>query len=261
MSSILSYKAKCSMELIEANGEEVVIPDLYITSMASDYRFNNNIMPILYAILDVAPEIYEKIIDNSTDGFMHVRIVNFEGTGGASLEKEIVNEQFTYFIPVKYNYQKELKKSDVGETSFDTAHIVVGMIKSTMINQNKKAFNGVYVETTTKKLLEETFLKDLPDLVMDELEIETEYESILIPPQETRAKAIAYLFELDPFYKSPYIYFMDFAKTYLLNSVGIAMNAKKEKVLFRIEDIEEESAYYTGISVEGDIFQLSYSKS
>lgn len=251
MASILSYKANCTMELIAVNGEEIEIPYLYITSVSTDYRFDVNIMPILYAILDVSPEIYKKIIDNSTDGIIHVRITNFDGNGSAKLEKEIINDQFIYFIPVKYNYEKELE-GDLGELSMDTKHIVLGLIKSTMINDNKQAFNGVYVETTTKKMLEEVFLKGLPEITMDELEIETEYESLLIPPQETRAKAINYLFELDPFYTSPYIYFMDFDKTYLLNSVNIAANAHKKTVLFQIEQIDETSAYYTGISVEGD---------
>ena len=251
MGSILSYKVRCSMELIETNGEEIEIPYLYVTGLSTDYRFDANIMPILYIILDVPPDIYQKIIDNSTDGIFHVRVTNFDGNGSAKLEKEIINEQFIYFLPVKYNYEKEIN-ADLGDVTMDTQHIVIGLIKSTMINDNKQSFNGNYVETTTEKMLKEVFTKGLPELVMDDLEIDTEYESLLIPPQESRAKAINYLFELDPFYTSPYIYFMDFEKTYLLNSVNVSVNKKKETVLFLIENIDETSAYYTGISVEGD---------
>lgn len=250
MSTILSYKAKCSMSLITVTGTEYKISPAYIKAISTDYKFKANIMPILYAILDVDQYIYQKLLDNATDGSINLRIVNYNANADSGLEKEVCNEQFIYFVPTKYNYEKEIVGVDVDELG-DTPHIVLGLIKASMIYDNKFSFNGIYTKTTTEKILKK-FLKGLPNLVMDELEYDEEYESFLLPPQQTRSNAIDYLFNKNPFYSTKYMFFMDFKNTYLLNTSGDARNTAKSTILFQIENINARSAYYTGISKDMD---------
>lgn len=250
MATIQSFKAKCSMSLVTAAEEEYKISPLYIKNVSTEYLFEDCIMPVLYAVLDVDPKIYERLLDNVKDGNINVRIINFDANTGAGLEKEIVNDQFMYFVPAKYNYEKHIEgESELGP--FDTSHIVIGMIKAEQIYINKKSFNGVYTNTSTSSLLER-FTEDLPELIMDELEFDNEYDSFLLPPEETRAQAIDYLFQQDPFYSTSYNFFMDFDKTYLIDTSGKARETAKATILFQIQKVDSRSAYYTGISKDVD---------
>ena len=252
MSSILSFKADCSASLVTVNGSEYPFNRAYIKSVVTDYRYKDRIMPIIYLILEPDDDLYNTIIDNATDGTITLRCVNFDNNSGTGFQKEIISDNFIYFVPSKFNYTKEIDDSARSQDkSLYTEHIVLGLIKSTHIFLNKQSYNGVYEETDTEKLLAK-FTEGLPNLMQDEIEINTEYESFLLPPQSTRTGAIDYLFTRDPFFNTKYLFFMDFTKTYLLNTSGMARNVAKSTILFQIDDINEKSAYYTGFSKDLD---------
>ena len=246
MSTILSYKADCAATLVTVNGKEYPFNNAYIKSISTDYDYKNRIMPIVYMILDVDEVLYNTILDNATDGTITLRCVNYDFNSGTGFKKEIINDSFIYFVPTKYNYSMDLEDPNI-DSSMYYEHIVLGLIKSTQIYVNKQSFNGVFTETDTEKMLAK-FTNGLPNLMMDELEIKTDYPELLLPPQETRSNAIDYLFNLNPFYKTSYIFFMDFKKTYLLNTSGQARNISKSTILFQVENVDEKSAYYTGFS-------------
>ena len=246
MATILSYKANCSATLVTATGTEYPIYQPYIKSIVTEYKYFNHIMPCIYLILDVDENLYNTIIDNATEGTITLRCVNYDTNSGTGFQKEIVSDSFIYFIPSKYNYTKDIQDPNIDDSMY-YEHIVLGLIKTTHIYINKQSYNGVYEETDTEKLLAK-FTEGLPNLMQDELESNTEYESFLLPPQSTRSGAIDYLFTRDPFFKTNYLFFLDFDKTYLLNTSGMAREVSKATILFQIEDINEKSAYYTGFS-------------
>lgn len=246
MATILSYKGDCTASLVTVAGKEYPFNQAYIKSVSTDYDYKNRIMPIVYMILDVDENLYNTILDNATDGTITLRCTNYDFESGTGFKKEIINDKFIYFVPTKYNYSKDIEDPNI-DSSLYQEHIVLGLIKATQININKQSFNGVYKKTDTQKMLTK-FTKGLPSLMMDKIEIKTEYPELLLPPQETRSNAIDYLFKLNPFYKTQYIFFMDFKKTYLLNTSGNARKVSKSTILFQIEDVNERSAYYTGFS-------------
>jgi hypothetical protein len=253
MARIQSFKANCSLKLYTAgSNKEIVINPLYIRSMAMDYKFDTNIMPIVYTILDVDIEMYDTIVENATDGRFLVQIVNYDANLGSTggIRKYIVNDEFIYFLPNKYNYAKKLEDPGVDNTdgSGNTLHMVIGLMKAQLIYNNKVSFNGVYENTTTELLLEKV-LKGLPKLTMDEIENNKEYEeSFTLLPQQTRAQAIDYIFTDNPFYNTDYIFFMDFKKTYLLNSTGGPReDIDNHTVLFQIVKSNSAASYYNGV--------------
>jgi hypothetical protein len=258
MSSIASYKGKVGMQLITIENEEVPIFGAYIQSIGTDYNYSGCIMPVIYVTLNVTTEIYDKIVENATDGkfLLQASIYNGEN-GGIGLTKEIINDQFIYFIPSKFNFAKKLDDSGISQdvTSGETMHIVVGLMKAELIMANKKSFNGNYVDTNTEELLE-TIIKDVPGISMEEIdkiENKKEYESFTMIPQESVANALNYLFEDSPFYNTNYNFFMDFKKSYLINSTGDPKpGVPIHTVLFQINSIGGGSENITGVASDSE---------
>lgn len=279
MARILSYKARVSMSLITSGEIETKIPPAYINSIATDIKYKITdpktgkkfIMPIVYAILNVDEPLYNKIISNVTDGMINLRITNYDADNELSINNTIIDDQFIYFIPSKYNYAKSIEDPNINDEDYEE-HITLGLIKSTMIYQNKQSFNLSYVSEDeeveingikleleegeildTKRLLE-LILENLNgEIYMDEIEINKEYnEGLLIPPQGTVAEALDYIFNMNPFYSTDYLFFMDFKKTYLINTSGTARDVAKNTILISIEEVNEKSAYYTGFSKDLD---------
>lgn len=246
MSKILSFKAQTTASLVTSSGTEYPIKQAYIKSVVTDFRFKDRIMPIISLILDVDDELYNTILDNSVDGTITLRVVNYDAESGTGFQKEIINDNFIYFVPTKYNYSKDIEDVNIDHSQY-YEHIVLGLMKANHIYLNKQSFNAVYEETDTEKILAK-LTEGLPNLMQDPLEINTEYESFLLPPQPTRSGAIDYLFNRDPFYNTNYLFFMDLDKTYLLNTSGMARNVSRSTIIFQIDDINERSAYYTGFS-------------
>lgn len=246
MSKILSFKAQTTASLVTSSGTEYPIKQAYIKSVVTDFRFKDRIMPIISLILDVDDELYNTILDNSVDGTITLRVVNYDAESGTGFQKEIINDNFIYFVPTKYNYSKDIEDVNIDHSMY-YEHIVLGLMKANHIYLNKQSFNAVYEETDTEKILAK-LTEGLPNLMQDPLEINTEYESFLLPPQPTRSGAIDYLFNRDPFYSTNYLFFMDLDKTYLLNTSGMTRNVSRSTIIFQIDDINEKSAYYTGFS-------------
>ena len=258
MSAIQSFKGQVGMQLITASNDEIPIFGSYIQSIGTDYNYEGCIMPVIYATLNVSIDIYDAIVENSTDGKFFVRASLYDGnSGGISLQKEIINDQFIYFIPSKFNFAKKLDDGgiDNGIGSGETMHIVVGLMKPELILANKKSFNGNYLNTDTEELLE-IILKDVPGISMediDEIENKKEYESFTMIPQESVANAIYYLFTDSPFYNTNYNFFMDFKKSYLLNSMGDPRERLAiHTVLFKINSVGSGAENVTGVAKDSE---------
>lgn len=246
MSRILSYKASCSLSLITINEQEYPMPPTYVTSIGTDYQYENYIMPIVYLVMELDEPMYNRLIDNVSDGIIHLKVWNFNAEEALGLEKVIFDEDFAYFIPSKYNYSKSIEDPNVNEADY-TEHIVIGLLKADLIYKNKKSFNGTFTETSTEKLIKMVF-QDMGEYYMDDLEIDTEYEEVLIPPQASRAEVIDYIFNLNPFYETNYQYFMEFDKIFLTNTSGEPKSEIVTTVLFDVEEVNNRTAQYTGFS-------------
>lgn len=280
MARILSYKAKVSMSLVTIDQKEYPIPPAYIDTIATDIKYKVTniktgkkfIMPIVYAILNVDEPLYNIFIDNVTDGVINLRIENYDAENELSLNNTVIDDQFIYFIPSKYNYSKDIKDPNINPEDYEE-HIVLGMLKATMIYANKQSFNlsyvagseeldinGIAVSFDEEEILDTEHLLEImlenitgQELYMDELEVNKEYtDGLLIPPQGTVAEAIDYIFNLNPFYETDYLFFMDFKKTYLINTSGSAREVSKNTIMVNIEEINSRSALYTGFSKDLD---------
>ena len=75
----------------------------------------------------------------------------------------------------------------------------------------------------------------------------------MMPPQESVANAINFLFEDSPFYNTNYNFFMDFKKTYLVNSTGDPRpNLPIHTVLFNINSIGQGAENINGVASDAE---------
>lgn len=266
MPSIQSYKAKCSLSLVSADNEELPIFGAYLSSVGTTYDYSTNIMPILNIILNTSTDVYDQIVKNATDGKIQLTVSIYDNnTGGIGIEKEIISDQFAYFLPAKYNFAKKIEDPGVSDniSSGETKEIVLGLMKAELIEANKHSFNANIMNTDTEKILEK-IIKYVPGLTKDDIdpvENNKEYPTFTMPPQDSVLKALDYLFNESPFYNTKYNFFMDFKKSYLVNSAGLPRTEKLaiHTVLFKINSIGLGAENITGIAKDaGDGIHIIY---
>ena len=254
--NLVSYKAECEARL-QLEEEEITIGPECIKNFATDYKFEKNNLPIVWLIMDVTNELYDKIIDNQADAHMYIRVKNFDGAQNNALHLDVIHDTFTYFVPTQYSKSTEVSSTDPSVQKARHRHIVLGLLQDKMLNKYKTSFNAVYPETSTTEMIE-TILEGIPEsldseLIMDEIQVETDFPSFTMPPQDSVKNALDYLFEREPFYETNYQFFIDFDKIYLLDSTGkkrevSAMNT----VLITIVDIADKESYYEGCIKDGE---------
>lgn len=247
-----SFKNICTMSLVAASGEEIPINPEYITAVATDYKYTKNVMPIIYTMLEVDLNLYDKLITNATDSQVNFKMQSFNANVSNSIQKNTINDRFLYFVPTKYNYSQELKDKNI-DRSLYTKDIILGLMKSDLIAQNRTSFNGIWENTDTESLLEKITDKIGSPIVMDEIDNVKEYDSFALPPQSTMANALDYLFTKDPFYNTNYIFFLDFDKGYLLNSTGKARGNKADNtIIIDIKELGVQETIASGMVKNGE---------
>ena len=244
----VAFKNEVFMSLRTSDGESSDIDFHYIKAITTDYKFHKNLMPIVYATLDVPSSIYDKIVKNAADGEMYLNVQIYNAKEANAIHTTTIEQTFMYFVPTQYNTSNEFTNDG---TEFK--HIVIGMLQAELINMNKKTFNGVWTETNTQELLEMFLAATEERLSMDEIEIEKEYETITIPPQNSMADAIDYLFQTDPFYNENYLFFMDYDTTYLIATNGSEREfSSMPTVNIEVTKSKSRDVYFDGVVKDSD---------
>lgn len=248
MGKISAYKNKISMKLITNNNEQD-IPLEYIVAIIVDHNYERNIMPLVYVELNVDLNLYDDIISNASNGKMFLNVKTYDTNSTMALMEDTIKDQFVYFVPSNIQYTKELKDEQLNR-NINTKSIILGLMKIDLINKNKTIFNGVYRNVDTNILINE-FTSNLGEIIIDPLDNNSLMNEFILPPQDSVVKTIDYLFNYKvPFYNSKYNFFMDWNRSYLLNMNGSASKAGMNTVNFKIMQINDNEAYYQGITKE-----------
>lgn len=200
-----------------------------------DYEKYN--MPLVFASITIDKRLADDMIINYRENLINVQIQKFaydsddEFYMNNKCDEEYIYGQFEYFTDDKINDNDEIdyateeneERKDIYRT------ITIGLMKLSLINQNKKRFNMTLMETTMTNALM-TVTRGLEDLVMEPLTYDEVIPQLILPSTDSISKMISALNQTKVFYSTPYRFFMDFDATYLLSSDGTSVKRKGQNI-------------------------------
>lgn len=245
-SKVLSYKVAVKMQFI-LNNKAIDIPADGIKSIIINHNYKSNIMPYIIITLNINNRLYNDMVTNWEKAkiFLNTQITD---SNSSNIKIDKIKDQFIYFLPNDSNYLKDL---DINNNNADQSYkrITIGLMKSELLNFNKKIFNGVQTNVSNSELLS-MFTEGRP-LIRSELSNNKLWDQILIPPLSSRSDAIGFLAYTGDIFDTDYMYFMDFDKSYLLDMnekmISKYNNSKYNTIILDIGNLNIISKNYDGI--------------
>ena len=200
-----------------------------------DYESYN--MPLIYANISISKKLADDMILNYRDNLINVVITKHaydtddEQWMNSTIEEDYINAQFEYFTDDRINDNDDIDYgTDETEDRKDIyRNITIGLMKLSLINNNKKRFNMTLMNTTMTNAVM-TVTKDLPELVMEPLTYDDMIPQLILPSVDSISKMIYSLNQVKVLYSTQYRFFMDFDATYLLSSEGNSVKKKGQNI-------------------------------
>lgn len=254
----IAYNANIALSFDYEN-EHIPIENMKIAYLYIDSSYEANVLPIIYLGLLVNDDLFNKIVEYKATASFTLLIRKFILNGqNTTAGKTILNDHFSYILSNNSaNYMQELNEAGANQGKDNYRQILVALISTTMTNKLRQPFNGVYNNVSESTLVSLALEGTNP--IIERLEVNKTYSSIIIPPLSTRYQLLQYVFNKDPFYTTNFIMFMDFKRTYLLSQNGKKVSAndgKPDSVLIRVNSIMSNAAYGEGMALADDHYIL-----
>lgn len=207
-------------------GKVVPLDPANIKSLIIDRDFEKTNMPIIFLELAITKSMLDNFIVNKSNATIRLTIQKFDNV--TNFRQNYISSEFVYFMTDDVNYNATLDYM-TDNKSVDTLYVtsVLGLMHLDLINKNKTSINTVYRGATSMDILAYS-LRSTP-LVIEQVKSKS-WEEIIIPPLGSLSELVAYMNYRNVLYDTPYRYFMDFDRTYLLSSSGKAINIKGQKI-------------------------------
>lgn len=251
-----AFMAEIELSLI-ANGSSTEIMSDRIQQIIVSHDYEGKSLPTIIIAISVTSETYQQLQENRYNGKMYLNIKYIDAYSETSLPQQYIKGQFSYFLSsTSPNYHEELDKSSSNDDSnYSTIHI--GLMVSKSINELHKAYDGVLKEINQNTLI--AMAVDGLDIVMSPLKFNVKYDTLLLVPTTSRTRFIEYIYKMDPFFDTDYLFFMDFDTSYLLDRTGTAISANDgtlDDVIFDIKSVTTEEAYYDGMEIKNGSYYV-----
>lgn len=250
MAISVSYSYKISANFVLDGKEEPILPDA-ITSIITNYDYDNNNIPIIYMGLNLETSLYNKMVKNSDrGGTITLTIQKAKNGGNYTVYKDYIKDTFTYMMTTNPDYSASLEKQSGTENTIGQNYRsgFISLVQLSTTDNNKKIMNDIIKNSNMASIIHK-FTSHMR-MVMEPLHVDEKFNFLIIPPVESVSKLLAYLNKQSVFYRGGYRYFVDFDKTYLLSSEGNPIDAKDgsySTIIINVNDPISETAYQTGI--------------
>lgn len=227
--------------------------------MIEEIYENERILPVIYINVNLSSELYTMITNSRDTSEFHLKIRKRNALSKTSVFEEIVNDTFSYVTPnTNANYRDILNQT---QTAKDSSYrgTLIGLVSSTMTNELRKSFNGVYKNITVNDIVKELALGGMRNVIMPELKYDKEFKSILFPPLSSRYKLLNFVFNKFAFFDSYFTFFMDFKNTYLIprNAEAVSANdGKPDTAIIEIKNYTSKEAFTDGFSIENGAYLI-----
>lgn len=239
----------------QGNREKIQSEKIIYIMIESDYE--NRVLPIIYVSMAVSGTLYSKIMKYKDSAKFYLSINKQNVNSNSSIAKNTLSGTFSYIPSTSNpNYSEDLNNPD-DYTDSSYRRIMLGLVSTELTNQLRKSFNNVYNNIDQNTLV--GLALEGTNVVIEPLEYNEKYDSILVPPITSRYKMLDFIFNKDSFYDTNYRYFMDFDKSYLLSKVGNPVDAgdgQLTNVIIDIRSVTANESYYEGIEVKNGAYYI-----
>ena len=246
---------KYSVELRYNKQKERISQEIkpeHIRSIIIDRDYLNNNLPVIFMNISLRKDLVDNMIENINKNTIVLTIYKYIYNEGKMKTKvRYLYEEMMYFIDDDLNYRKSLDySSEENKTREDlTMNLNIGLMGLNSINNNKKNVNTVLRNTTMMNAVYHCIPSNL-NMVIERFDYNETMRELLITPQSTVAQSIKYLNNIKVFYKTPYMFFIDFDCGYLLSTSGTSVPKKGESInsiLIVVRDPLNEQAMEEGM--------------
>lgn len=249
MSISVSYKYKVEAMFVLDGKEEPILTE-GITTIITNYDYENNNIPIIYMGVRLEHSLYNKMVLNSQKGTITLTISKAKVGGNYEVYENYIKDTFTYIMVDEPDYNATIEKQagthDTIMQSFKEGFI--SLVQQSTTNNNKKVVNTVIRNSNMASIIHKytSHMK----MVFEPLHRDKQFKFLVIPPLESISNLLDFLNKQSVFYRGGYRYFVDFNKTYLLSGEGNPIDIRDgnyNTIILNISDILDIEATLPGV--------------
>lgn len=249
MAISISYSYKIDAKFVLDGKEETILPE-GITSVVTNYDYDNNNIPIIYLGVKLETALYNKMVMNTERGTITLSITKSKNAGNFNVYNSYIKDTFTYTMSTNPDYNISMEKQSGTDNKImqNYREGFIALIQQNTTDNNKKIINTIIKNSNMMSILHKytSHMK----MVIEPIHVDKKFKFLIIPPLESRAKLISYLYRQSSFYRKGYRYFVDFNKTYLLSEEGNPISANDgtfDSVIINVTDPTDDLSHQTGI--------------
>lgn len=222
-----NFKYSISLTYIK-NNIEVEIGSDKIQTMVIEYDYDKKNMPIILMRLTIDKELLDHMIKNENKTII-LTLRKYKESASLNIFKSVIKDEFFYFLDNNMNYLEDLDYSNpINKDNKDMVKIItIGLMKKDIILRNKVLTNTVYNNSSLLDIVCDKFTGI--DLLVEPFKDNKIINNFIVTPIETLTKFISFLDNQFTLYNTPYRFFYDFNRAYLLSSSGKAVPSNNEK--------------------------------
>ena len=252
MAVSLTYSYKVSAKYILDDKEEEILPE-GITTIISNYDYDNNNIPIIYMGLNLETALYNKMVQNTEKGTIVLTLSKAKNGGNYSLFTNYIKGSFNYIMSTNPDYNSTLEQQSGTEDQIgqNFRQGYIALVLDGITDNNKRNMNTIIKNSNMTSIINK-FTSHMK-MVMEPLHTDKFFNHLIIPPLESVKGLLDFLIKKSLFYRSGYRYFVDFEKAYLLSGEGNPVDAKDNTystIIINVVDPNDIEAHQTGVIID-----------
>lgn len=251
-----TFMAEVELSYIKNNSAQRIETDR-IQNIVICHDYETHSMCTIILSLNVSSELYTDMVKYRNEAKVYLKIQYIDAHSDTSLSKDYIEGQFSYFLSsTSPNYTTRLDESNTNaDSNYQNIHI--GLMNMKSIDELRCSFDGVFKQIDQNTLIYMA-IQDTK-IVVQQPTYNAKYDAMIVPPIVSRARFIKFLFDIDPFYDTDYLYFIDFDRAYLLARDGKAVSANDDTlddIIIDVREVTTEEAYYDGMEIKDGAYYI-----
>lgn len=209
----------------------IQVPDTSIRRLFIDHNFAESNMPTMYCTLNIDKALFDQMIVGAKTDTVILTVYKANKSTTAEAKEIVYNSVCEYFLAHDINYNNDIDYSSpedkVDQRKDVYREVNIGLMFKDCIERNKQTNNKTVQDSTMMNIVGSLF-SGQPALI-EAFTYNDKFDQLIIPPQETLSKTIAFLNETKVFFDTQYRLFFEPDCAYLISSSGKAVARKDDK--------------------------------